>query len=30
LSGPAAEELFCGPIKDGGDHTDVTMAKGYN
>jgi hypothetical protein len=29
LSGPAAEELFCGPITDGGDHTDLTMAKNY-
>jgi hypothetical protein len=29
LSGPAAEELFCGPIIDNGDFLDMTMARGY-
>jgi len=29
LAGPAAEELFCGPIADGSDRTDYEMAKHY-
>jgi hypothetical protein len=29
LSGPEAEKLFCGPITDLGDHTDITMAKNF-
>ena len=27
LSGPAAEEYFCGPITDGADRADIEMAK---
>jgi len=27
LSGPAAEELFCGPITDDGDRVDYEMAR---
>ena len=27
LSGPAAEEMFCGPITDGGDEPDLQMAR---
>jgi hypothetical protein len=27
LSGPAAEELICGPIADGGDREDIAMAR---
>ena len=29
LSGPAAEELFCGPITDDGDRVDYEMARHY-
>jgi plasmid stabilization system protein ParE len=29
LAGPAAEELFCGPIEDGSDRADYEMAKHY-
>jgi hypothetical protein len=29
LCGPAAEECFCGPIKDGSDATDEQMARQY-
>jgi hypothetical protein len=29
LCGPAAEELFCGPITDGSDQTDYEMARQY-
>jgi hypothetical protein len=29
LAGPAAEELFCGPIADGNDRADYEMAKHY-
>jgi len=29
LSGPAAEELCCGPITDHGDRIDRQMARGY-
>jgi hypothetical protein len=29
LSGPAAEELCCGPITDYGDRIDRQMAPGY-
>jgi hypothetical protein len=27
LAGPAAEEMFCGPITDGGDEPDLRMAR---
>jgi hypothetical protein len=29
LSGPAAEEFFCGPIEDGADRVDYAMARRY-
>jgi hypothetical protein len=29
LAGPAAEEVFCGPIADGSDRADYEMAKHY-
>jgi hypothetical protein len=29
LCGPAAEQLFCGPIVDGGDECDLAMAREY-
>jgi hypothetical protein len=29
LAGPAAEELFCGPITDSGDKVDLRIARGY-
>jgi hypothetical protein len=29
LSGPAAEQVFCGPITDGADQVDIEMAGGY-
>jgi hypothetical protein len=29
LAGPAAEELFCGPIADGSDRADYEMARYY-
>jgi len=29
LCGPAAEECYCGPITDGGDATDLVMARDY-
>jgi hypothetical protein len=29
LSGPAAEEYFCGRVNDGGDETDYDMAREY-
>ena len=29
LAGPAAEELFCGPITDGSDRIDIAMTRRY-
>ena len=29
LSGPAAEQVFCGPITDGADQVDIEMVRGY-
>jgi hypothetical protein len=29
FSGPAAERAYCGEIEDGGDYTDVLMAKNF-
>jgi ATP-dependent Zn protease len=29
LAGPAAEEMFCGPITDDGDAVDLRMARSY-
>ena len=29
LAGPASEEMFCGPITDGGGQTDYEMARRY-
>lgn len=29
LAGPAAEEMLCGPIADGGEREDLEMARAY-